>query len=92
VPGLLRRSKDGRRIAALQRQHAIKGAVLLRKAASTALVSSRSIEAAIQAWRTGRADFADYLIAALARERGARTTATFDRAAAQAAFILLGGR
>ena len=49
-----------------------------------------AIEAAIAAWRTGRADFADYLIAALARERGARTTMTFDRAAAQtAAFTLL---
>jgi predicted nucleic-acid-binding protein len=47
-------------------------------------------EAAIEEWRTGKADFADYLIGALARERGARTTMTFDRKAAEtAAFTLL---
>jgi predicted nucleic-acid-binding protein len=49
-----------------------------------------AIEAAIAAWRKGAADFADYLIGAIARERGARTTVTFDRAAAETvAFSLL---
>jgi len=49
-----------------------------------------AVEAAVDAWRDGGADFADYLIAALARERGATTTMTFDRKAARtAAFTLL---
>jgi predicted nucleic-acid-binding protein len=42
-----------------------------------------SVDAALEAWRTGRADFADYLIGVLARERGARTTLTFDKSAAK---------
>jgi len=50
-----------------------------------------AVDAALEAWRTGRADFADYLIGALALERGARTTMTFDRIAAKdrGAFTLL---
>lgn len=49
-----------------------------------------AVEAAIEAWRTGTADFADYLIGAVARDRGARTTVTFDRKAARTeAFTLL---
>lgn len=49
-----------------------------------------SVEAAIEAWRTGAAGFTDYLIAALARDRGARTTMTFDRKAAKSsAYTLL---
>jgi len=39
-----------------------------------------AVRAALQAWQTGKADLADYLIAALARQRGARTTMTFDQA------------
>jgi predicted nucleic-acid-binding protein len=41
-----------------------------------------SVEAAIETWRTGKADFADYLIAAMARSAGAKTTYTFDKDAA----------
>jgi predicted nucleic-acid-binding protein len=49
-----------------------------------------AVRAALQAWRTGKADLPDYLIAALARQRGARTTMTFDRDAAETtAFTLL---
>jgi predicted nucleic-acid-binding protein len=48
-----------------------------------------AVEAAIAAWRTGKADFADYLIGALARERGARTTMTFDRKAAESSVFTL---
>ena len=49
-----------------------------------------AVRTALTAWRTGKADFADYLIAALARQRGARTTMTFDRDAAETgAFALL---
>jgi predicted nucleic-acid-binding protein len=41
-------------------------------------------------YRTGNADFADYLIAALNREAGATSTYTFDeRAASSAAFVLV---
>jgi predicted nucleic-acid-binding protein len=47
-----------------------------------AFVPSRPIEAAVEAWRRGRADFADGLIAALNAEAGARTTVTFDKIAA----------
>lgn len=55
------------------------------------LVDQRdAAEAAIEEWRVGKADFADYLIGASARELGARTTMTFDRKAAEtAAFTLL---
>jgi predicted nucleic-acid-binding protein len=58
---------------------------------ATIIVDDRdAVETAVDMWRTGKADFADYLIAALARERGARTTMTFDRTAAEtAAFTLL---
>ena len=49
-----------------------------------------AVESAINMWRRGKVDFADYLIGALARERGARTTMTFDRKAAEtAAFTLV---
>lgn len=57
----------------------------------TVVIDDRdAIAAALEAWRNGSAGFADYLIGALARERGARTTMTFDRKAAEtAAFTLL---
>ena len=42
-----------------------------------------AVEVAIDGWTAGRADFADYLIAAIARGAGARTTLTFDREAAK---------
>src|SRR5690349_3802757 len=42
-----------------------------------------AVDAALEAWRTGRADFADYMIGALARDRGASTTLTLDKAAAK---------
>jgi predicted nucleic-acid-binding protein len=49
-----------------------------------------AVEAAIWAWRSGKADFADYLIGALSLQYGARTTMTFDRkAAVSEAFTLL---
>jgi predicted nucleic-acid-binding protein len=47
-------------------------------------LDSKPIEAAIEAWRGGGADFADYLIAALNDAAGARTTVTFDKIAAAA--------
>ena len=47
-----------------------------------AFVPTRPVEVAIEAWRRGRADFADCLIAALNADAGARTTVTFDRVAA----------
>lgn len=47
-----------------------------------AFVPPGPIEAAIDAWRRGRADFADCLIAALNADAGARTTVTFDKMAA----------
>lgn len=48
------------------------------------------VETALEAFKTGPADFADYLIAAIARARGSITTYTFDRAAARTvAFTLL---
>lgn len=42
-----------------------------------------SVIVAIDAWTNGRADFADYLIAAMARRAGCRTTFTFDTEAAK---------
>jgi predicted nucleic-acid-binding protein len=55
------------------------------------VIDDRScVEIAIANWRDGRADFADYLIAALARDRGATAVLTFNRDAAKsAAFTLL---
>lgn len=48
------------------------------------------IMSAIEAWRAGRADFQDYLIAALNLQAGARTTVTFDATAAgEPGFTLL---
>ena len=48
------------------------------------------VEVAVATWRDGRAGFVDYLIAALARDRGAATVLTFDRDAAKSsAFTLL---
>ena len=37
------------------------------------------VQQALGAYRSGRADFADYLIGALARDAGCDVTATFDR-------------
>jgi predicted nucleic-acid-binding protein len=56
-----------------------------------AIADREAVEVAVEAWTTGKADFADYLIAAMAREAGARTTFTFDREAAKMrpAFTLL---
>jgi predicted nucleic-acid-binding protein len=52
-----------------------------------------TVEAAIETWRTGKADLADYLIAAIARSAGAATTYTFDQdaAATRPALTLLEG-
>lgn len=44
--------------------------------------NSEVLRGAIEAWRSGQADFADYLIAALNLAAGARTTVTFDGIAA----------
>ncbi len=38
------------------------------------------LRAALRAYTDGKADFADYVIGALGRRHGARTTYTFDRA------------
>jgi predicted nucleic-acid-binding protein len=62
----------------------------LRGHANIVIDDAEAVESAIKAWRTGKADLADYLISALARARGARTTMTFDRDAAETlAFTLL---
>ena len=37
------------------------------------------IRHAVEAYRSGRADFADYVIGAMSRDAGCNTTATFDR-------------
>ena len=37
------------------------------------------VRQAVEAYRSGRADFADYIIGAMSREAGCTTTATFDR-------------
>lgn len=42
--------------------------------------SREAIDEALGRYRRGRGDFADYLIAALARRQGATRTHTFDRA------------
>jgi len=57
------------------------------------VIDSRDlIEAAFAEWGDGRADFADYLIAYMARAAGASTTYTFDNDAAKSpAFTLLVG-
>jgi predicted nucleic-acid-binding protein len=47
------------------------------------IADRESVEIAIDAWEAGRADFADYLIAGLARAAGARTTFTFDKEASK---------
>ncbi len=56
-----------------------------------AIGDREAVEVALEAWTTGKADFADYLIAAIARAAGARTTYTFDTEAAKMrpAFALL---
>ncbi len=62
----------------------------LQRHANIILDDREAVDGAIGAWRTGKASLADYLIGALARERGARTTMTFDQDAAEtAAFTLL---
>lgn len=48
-----------------------------------------AVETAMLAAETGPADFADYLIAALARDGGATTTYTFDVEAARSAGFTL---
>lgn len=40
------------------------------------------VQQAVEAYRTGRADFSDYLVGLLAQAAGASTTYTFDRVAA----------
>jgi len=50
----------------------------------------QTIKSALDAFASGEADFADYLISALNREQGCETTITFDKkAAAFAGFSLL---
>jgi predicted nucleic-acid-binding protein len=49
-----------------------------------------AVMTALRWYRSGKADFADYLIAALNREAGATPTYTFDeRAASSSAFALI---
>jgi len=42
--------------------------------------SEREVISALESYRQGKADFADYLIGQLARKAGCRDTVTFDRA------------
>lgn len=52
-----------------------------------AFTEERVTIAAVEAWRTGAADFPDYLIGHLNRQAGATTTVTFDgRAASEPCF------
>jgi len=54
------------------------------------LEQSERVETALLAWRSGRADFADYMIALAARDVGCVTTYTFDtNAAASPTFTLV---
>jgi len=46
------------------------------------LESHDSVRGAVQDWRKGKADFSDYLIGRLNKERGCETTITLDRKAA----------
>ncbi|KMO29518.1 hypothetical protein VQ02_29495 [Methylobacterium variabile] len=47
------------------------------------LADRSAVAAAVEAWRTGKAGFQDYLIGCLNQERGLRTTFTFDAVAAK---------
>lgn len=49
----------------------------------TVLEDVNEVQAALQAFQTGRADFADALIGEVNRARGCEATATFDRKAAK---------
>ena len=49
----------------------------------TVLEDVDQVQAALQAFQTGRADFADALIGEVNRARGCEATATFDRKAAK---------
>ena len=63
---------------------------VLAAASHIAFTDRAAVEAAIADWRTGHADFPDYLIGHLNRAAGAVTTLTFDAdAAASPAFSLL---
>lgn len=61
----------------------------LQRHAHIILDDREAVDGAIAAWRTDKASLADCLIGALARERGARTTITFDRDAAETAALTL---
>ncbi len=50
---------------------------------SIILAERSAVAAAVEAWRTGKAGFQDYLIGHLNRERGLSTTFTFDALAAK---------
>jgi predicted nucleic-acid-binding protein len=53
------------------------------------LESAQVVEDAVQSFLDGRADFADYLIAAIGRSHGAAPTHTFDKTAGiEAGFVL----
>jgi predicted nucleic-acid-binding protein len=51
----------------------------LMRARSVVFSSSDHLVRALQAYRDGKGDFADYLIREIARSAGAETVATFDR-------------
>lgn len=50
---------------------------------SIVLAERSAVAAAVETWRTGKAGFRDYLIGHLNRQRGLRTTFTFDALAAK---------
>ncbi|MER2263653.1 PIN domain-containing protein [Methylobacterium oxalidis] len=55
---------------------------ILAASGRIAFTDDRAVREAIAAWRTGSADFQDYLIVGLNRQAGAPLTLTFDGAAA----------
>lgn len=55
----------------------------LLESGDIALEDSVSVRAAVRAYRSGNADFADCLIGQVNRARGCETTLTFDRKAAR---------
>jgi predicted nucleic-acid-binding protein len=78
-----RRRSTGRPIIARTLRHLLDHAHL-------AFADEATFAAAIDAYEDGPADFAEYLIAASARSRGAAPTVTFDEDAARSpAFALL---
>jgi predicted nucleic-acid-binding protein len=78
-----------RRFYKLEKNTTIAAVEVLLRQRELVIEARAEVMTALGLWRTGKADFSDYLLGSLNRSRGAMPTYTFDQAAAESGMFAL---